>query len=1475
MFIDPHRMTILFSTCAAVLSGFFATPSQATNYDNGYVWERSTNWTVNGTSPDPSSKQDDQGTVVWNYTYVSGGSLINDTGTNKWWSLARTNMTAGEWYGAPVFLSGSSLPYFSQGAAQMHTNAIDTAPLAVWTCPVDNAEIEIGGRVSWRGGGGTNTASADYVLALRRAADSSWQVLDSAVFVPNGGTSPGYTREYSGAQALAPLSLSQGDQLVWGFKRHSNFTSNGGWINMNDSLTFTLGYSTSIADVEVYAPLSGSSKAIFTLDLNRPDAGIITVDYATADGTALAGTDYAATSGTLEFTPGETTKTISVPIMAVTEAQNAKSFSLTLSNPVGVDLGRATATCTILSNVVAPVTGLTAIPMGTSGIDLAWIEPAALPGGYQVERSIAGGGWTILATLPTGTNTYRDINIVPDASYSYRITSFNDAASNSSSVAQATMPSKANTLPPSAFGMVRDYGSTWWAGGSRGSAVWHVKTSRYAMTFNSGSLSLTSIFPLEETLPETTALDQPQSESFPASAPSSSLSATMTSSGSSVVIQPAATNTNNTHLLNNGKFYQRRWVKIKTNSGPALNTAQSGYEVIAWPDRVSIICRVVPTSSVTGGSLTMTLNLDSIFDELSGSGVAQALAATDDSGYVVFKSAGSDTITVDPTNSRVTIETDAGTWNADEERTVGLVIYPSNDVAQTLPVADQIESGSLTVTAVQTAPVNVTITPSYELDYGYYEILMPTNTRADDSNRIERNQVTIQNPTSSPQLARLAFNKGAFGKQAGISCFLRDMDGNPLGIPVQLSKNWHNATSDRWIGSWFNGMTLLTIPPNTTLQFEAVVLGQNYAGIPAASHAQLSLVGWGGNGNHQWDESAIGCWGETLVYDPDSALAGAIGTDSRPMLLLRNTGDEKQWTGNYGGCDFLRYYDGGGTRRYQKRIRSWYQRYGPNLTDVTYAGETDNSLIDFKYSTSIYRSNDYVRGRHHIRYDVKSDASFNRMVFFQMASDNYNYNAGTAHAYGYAGDLSPTQTWTTAGPSTPVELTGALPWFSTLNCPVDSRVPSQTGAQRGFIIRSWNARINGQDNVSPYFVANGSRVDLVPPPGVTALKAGDYIEAEIERVYFGQAASAYYGEDDHFRTALQDYGNQHEMVMREAVGNDLSVNVSIGTLEKSYPVQIRTSDNTAEFSITGGIGYMPITLTGLTDYRSPLLEENSGGAWVALGATTGGGNAWQADYEPESGTWQLTINVRLDDAAYQDITALRDSAATRTFRFRQAGAPSATVAPSGPAVPGVPMPQEINLSSPDTDVSSISVYAISSDNTLISNQNLSVTGSGANRTFTFTPNPGMQGSASITLYIVDVDGRVTVWTLPVNVNARLAWEAAYLEGITDPNLIDDGEDPDGDGMINLWEYQAGTNPLDPSDFLSISNFEPFVSPSKHSFHISGRAGRAYCLERAPDLKTWGDITESETLPSDQTITLEDLNPPASDSLFYRVRPIAP
>jgi hypothetical protein len=71
------------------------------------------------------------------------------------------------------------------------------------------------------------------------------------------------------------------------------------------------------------------------------------VNYATADGTAKAGEDYTATSGTLTFAPGEIEKTVAVTIIYDTVDDRGERFTLVLSNPSGGALGDPEATGTI------------------------------------------------------------------------------------------------------------------------------------------------------------------------------------------------------------------------------------------------------------------------------------------------------------------------------------------------------------------------------------------------------------------------------------------------------------------------------------------------------------------------------------------------------------------------------------------------------------------------------------------------------------------------------------------------------------------------------------------------------------------------------------------------------------------------------------------------------------------------------------------------------------------------------------------------------------------------------------------------------------------------------------------------------------------------------------------------------------------------------------------------------------------------
>ena len=73
----------------------------------------------------------------------------------------------------------------------------------------------------------------------------------------------------------------------------------------------------------------------------------VTVDYATADGMAKAGEDYTATSGTLTFAAGETTKTVNVPILDDGHDEGHEAFTLRLSNVTGAREGDLEATGTI------------------------------------------------------------------------------------------------------------------------------------------------------------------------------------------------------------------------------------------------------------------------------------------------------------------------------------------------------------------------------------------------------------------------------------------------------------------------------------------------------------------------------------------------------------------------------------------------------------------------------------------------------------------------------------------------------------------------------------------------------------------------------------------------------------------------------------------------------------------------------------------------------------------------------------------------------------------------------------------------------------------------------------------------------------------------------------------------------------------------------------------------------------------------
>ena len=152
----------------------------------------------------------------------------------------------------------------------------------------------------------------------------------------------------------------------------------------------------------------------------------------------------------------------------------------------------------------------------------------------------------------------------------------------------------------------------------------------------------------------------------------------------------------------------------------------------------------------------------------------------------------------------------------------------------------------------------------------------------------------------------------------------------PTGIPIQLSKNWH-AGQGFWAdygGYWWTANALLNLPPGTTLSLTLAINYERYGGVPAWSHAQLSIVGY--SDMWLWEQAALGSGGENICFDPLGSHTRAFITDVRPKLF------DGKWKENVGGGDFLQMFGADGKLRYLKELDAQILASGPCLSDAQY-----------------------------------------------------------------------------------------------------------------------------------------------------------------------------------------------------------------------------------------------------------------------------------------------------------------------------------------------------------------------------------------------------------------------------------------------------------------------------------------------------------------------------------------------------------
>ena len=185
-------------------------------------------------------------------------------------------------------------------------------------------------------------------------------------------------------------------------------------------------------------------------------------------------------------------------------------------------------------------------------------------------------------------------------------------------------------------------------------------------------------------------------------------------------------------------------------------------------------------------------------------------------------------------------------------------------------------------------------------------------------------------------------------------------------------------------------------------------------------------------------------------------------------------------------------------------------------------------------------------------------------------------------------------------------------------------------ASRGLIIRSWRAVLGGKP-ATPHVSTFGTEwgkgnhktaVELSPPPGLSELQPGDFVEAELELVIFPTDAAAYYGPDAKLRELLTLNADTWRPVHREAKGNALKPIAKRGVITKSYPMVITVDDEQqAQVTVKGGLGHVPVTFASL--------ESPKGHRVLVDGQPV---THWQTDWNAATQCWQIVCNV----AAHED-----------------------------------------------------------------------------------------------------------------------------------------------------------------------------------------------------------------------------------------------
>ena len=226
--------------------------------------------------------------------------------------------------------------------------------------------LTIGGATVTEGNGGTTPAVFDVTLSAASAttvtvafATTSGSATSAVDFHPATGTlvfAPGQTTKSVTVGIEGDTAVEANESFLVVLSNAAGATiENGtgfGTIINDDGVALP---SISVAAVTQAEGNSGTTAFVFNLTLSAPSSNTVTVDYATADGSAVAPGDYVSATGTVTFNPGQTSRQAIVQVVGETAVETNEAFTISLSGPTNATLaGSGSATGTITNDDALP-----------------------------------------------------------------------------------------------------------------------------------------------------------------------------------------------------------------------------------------------------------------------------------------------------------------------------------------------------------------------------------------------------------------------------------------------------------------------------------------------------------------------------------------------------------------------------------------------------------------------------------------------------------------------------------------------------------------------------------------------------------------------------------------------------------------------------------------------------------------------------------------------------------------------------------------------------------------------------------------------------------------------------------------------------------------------------------------------------------------------------------------------------------------